>query len=88
MDRLETIATNGDTDAADLPPRPGPTPEYIADVIKTLETKGESIHVDCSIYKKELRFIRSFGHSVEKQIEFAERGWWNTSRECPTCTED
>ena len=68
--------------AAGLPPKPGPTPEYIADMVKKLETTGESIHLNCSICKKE------FGHSVEKQIEFAERGWWNTPRKCPACTEE
>lgn len=59
-----------------------PTHTEITDAIRKVKTEGKDIEMVCSICTKKAI------HTVDEQLVFAGKGWFNTPRKCTTCTEE
>ena len=60
----------------------GSTPAEIANAIKKIKAEGKDIESVCSICGEKAV------HTVDKQVEFASKGWTNTPRKCTGCTDE
>ena len=59
----------------------GPTQEEIEATKKRLKDSGKDIETQC------IECDQKFTHTINKQIEFAGKGWNKTPRKCPGCTD-
>jgi hypothetical protein len=59
-----------------------PSQAEITEGIKKLKAEGKDINFVCSNCSKQAV------HTVDKQLEFTSKGWFNTPRKCTSCTKE